>query len=491
MLLRQRMTALVVVVAIAGGCERAQRYPPMATLPSTKTTASTAFKDDPKPPPVPPYYGWIDAGQRLDIPIQFIAEDSKPQEWKSLQEYWNESPSPAGVRTAAVGLPALEGAVALLTQMGVESIKIKVPRGLPDPTPLIPPANPPTLGKWILGRRLFFDDQLLKMSPTLTRSCADCHDPASAFALNVAKPASGKRNVPSLLNSVYSRRQFWDGRAEALEQVLLRRLDDEREAEKEQALEDSPGYLHVWPGLVKRVGGKRHYLDAFELVYGTDPTTDNIAKALATYMRTLLSGNSLVDQATNHLKERGGRALEEQDFESFLSGKAREQLATKLTANETATELLRGHELFHGKAGCHACHPGPLFTDYHFHNVGIGESADFPSPGMEPGRFAFVPYGLKDRRLIGAFKTPSLRDVSRTAPYMHDGSLTNLMDVLKYFNDGIKADAAGYLDVELTAEPSQARRLNLGPWDLAALELYMRALGGDELPARATERPNR
>ena len=79
-------------------------------------------------------------------------------------------------------MPPLEATVAVGGLRGIESVKIKVPRGLPDPTPLIPSANPPTLGKWILGKRLFFDDQLLKMSSTLTRSCADCHDPAHAFA---------------------------------------------------------------------------------------------------------------------------------------------------------------------------------------------------------------------------------------------------------------------------------------------------------------------
>jgi cytochrome c peroxidase len=487
---RQWMTSLVVVVAMAGGCERAERYPRIATPATAKTTASTAVKEDPKPVPVPPFYGWIDAGQRLDIPIQFIAEDTKPLEWAALKEYWNEGPSPAGGRAAALGLPALERAISLLTLLGVESVKIKVPRGLPDPTGLIPTANPPTLGKWILGKRLFFDDQLLKMTPILTRSCADCHDPATAYALNVDKPASGNRNVPSLLNCVYNRRQFWDGRVEALEQVLLRQLEDEREVDRDQAVEDSPGYLHVWPGLVKRVGGKAHYLHAFELVYGTDPTADNIAKALATYLRTLLSGNSLVDEATNHMTERGGKALEEFDFEPFLSNKIREQLPTKLTAKEAAADLVRGHQIFHGKARCDLCHPGPLFTDHGFHNLGIGESADFPRPGKEAGRFAFVPFGLKDRQLIGAFKTPSLRNVSRTGPYMHDGSRPNLMDVLMYFNDGIKADAAGYLDAEFTAEPGQPRRLNLGPADLAALELYLRALAGEELPSRVADRPN-
>ena len=488
MLFGRRIIMLLVLAGLVLGCERAQKYPLAEPKDNNKSSEVAVVR---KPPPVPPHYGWLEPVPRLDIPLQFIAEESNPKEWQALKEYWTASPFPAGVRTAAVGLPPLEAAVAFGTQLRVESIKIKVPRGLPDPTALVPAGNPPTYGKWILGQRLFFDDKLLKVSKDVSRSCADCHDPARAFALNVDKPVSGNRNVPSLLNCVYNRQQFWDGRADALEQVLLRQLDDEREADQEPPLEQSPGYLHVWPGLVKRVGGRNDYLQAFEMVFGTDPTADNIAKALATYLRSLLSGNSLVDLATHHQKQRGSAALQAEDFEPFLSGKAWEQLAKGQTAKVAAQQLGRGHELFHGKARCATCHPAPLFTDHGFHNVGVGESAQFPFPGAEPGRFAFVPFGLKERRLSGAFKTPSLRDVSRTAPYMHDGSMATLAAVLNYFNDGIQAVTNLYLDPESTLEPGLARKLHLGPYDLEVLELYLQALRGVDLPPRLTEPPQK
>ena len=309
--------------------------------------------------------------------------------------------------------------------------------------------------------------------------------------LNAVKPASGKRNVPSLLNSVYNRRQFWDSRADDLEQVLLRQLDDERESDKNQELEQSPGYLHVWPGLVKRLGGKHDYLKEFDAVFGTDPTADNIAKALATYLRTLLSGNSVVDLAAHHQKQRGDSVLKPQDFKPFLSPKVLDRLPSTLSVNETAKELARGAELFQGKARCQLCHPGPLFTDHGFHNIGVGESVGFATPGKEPGRFAYLAFGLKDRRMIGAFKTPSLRNVSVTAPYMHDGSFASLGEVLIYFNDGLKADGSGYLDAELILEPDRARKLYMSPQDLSALELYLRALRGKELPAAMTAVPKR
>jgi cytochrome c peroxidase len=488
MLCRLSTTTLLLFALLVGGCERAQRYP---AVPSSPPTPTSAVKEDVKPPPVPPHYGWQDGAVRPDVPIQFVAEDTSPEHWRALQDYWTASPSPFGIRTLTLGLAPLEATVAVGALRGIQSIKIKVPRGLPDPTPLIPSANPPTLGKWILGKRLFFDDQLLKMSPTLTRSCADCHDPAQAFALNAVKPASGKRNVPSLLNSVYNRHQFWDGRVDALEQVLLRQLDDERESDKNQDLDQSPGYLHVWPGLVKRLGGKPEYLQAFDMVFGADPTADSIAKALATYLRTLLSGNSLVDMATQHQKQRGDSAMKAQDFEPFLSPKVLDQLPSTLSVNETAKELAHGAELFHGKARCQVCHPAPLFTDHGFHNIGVGESAGFANPGKEPGRFSYLAFGLKDRRLIGAFKTPSLRNVSLTAPYMHDGTIASLGEVLSYFNDGLKADGSGYLDAELMLEPDHARKLYMNTQDLAALELYLRALRGEELPAAMTAVPKR
>ena len=474
------MVVLLMSAALCAGCGRAQRFPPaLPIIPSQQAPEVKEFK----PAAVPANYGWIDAyyelsqRARLDIPLRFIAEDSDPKEWEKLKLYWNESCPPAGVRIAGLGLSPLEATVAFATQIALESIKIKVPRGLPDPTLLIPAANPPTFGKWVLGKKLFFDASLLQITPAITRSCADCHDPDHGFTLSAPTPINGKRNVPSLLNSVYNRHQFWDGRVDVLEQVLVRRLDDERETGKDVPLEASPGYTHVWPGLVRRMDGATAYNRAFRAVFGTDATADNIAKALATFMRTLLSGNSVLDQAVHSQRKRGASSLEPRDFEPFLSEKALKQMLTTLPAKEAAKALTRGHELFHGSARCHQCHSPPLFTDQGFHNMGIAESADFPIEGQEQGHFAVVPFGLKDRRLIGAFKTPSLRDVSRTAPYMHDGSIATLADVLKYFNEGLAWHP--HIDSELLLDNSKVRHLNLGAADLSALELYLRALRGD------------
>jgi len=465
------MAVLIFLFTLAG-CERAHRYPLPTSAASDKSLATIGDNKS----SIMPQYGWLETYPRPDTPIQFIAEDAHPKEWQTLKDFWTGWPA------ALFQLSPLETVVTVRAQLYLDSIKIKVPRGLPDPTPLIPAVNPPTLGKWMLGKRLFYDDKLLKLSMTETASCASCHAPAQAFTVEARTTVGGSKNVPSLLNCVYNRHQYWDGRAVALEEVLLRNLEDERDMTQNPPPDKSPAQLHVWPGLVDSVRLNPDYADAFERVFGRKmATADSIAKALATYLRTLLSGNSLVDRAHEEMKKRGGKTLEIRDFEALLSGDALKLFAGGLTAKEVAGELSHGHDLFQGQARCYECHGGPLYTDHGFHNVGVGDSSYYPETGKEPGRFAVVPYGLKAATLIGAYKTPSLRNVSLTAPYMHDGSLATLDDVLQYFNDGIKPNE--FLSPKLNETPYVPRKLMLDGRDRTAVELYLRALRGDELPA--------
>src|SRR5580765_5499284 len=160
-----RMAVLVFCLILLGGCERAHRYPP---APPTSSTVSPETANT-KLPPVPPQYGWLESEPRIEIPIHFVAEDTNPKEWQALKDFWTGWPAPVVLASP------LEAAVALRWQLQLETIKIKVPRGLPDPTPSIPAANPPTLGKWLLGKRLFFDDKLLSLTLTTSTSCASCH----------------------------------------------------------------------------------------------------------------------------------------------------------------------------------------------------------------------------------------------------------------------------------------------------------------------------
>src|SRR5262249_50778114 len=224
-----------------------------------------------------------------------------------LTQFWNvaeAAPKPAQVVGILGGAPVLAAGLAVAgpTQ---KVIKIKVPLGLADPTPYLPPGNRPTLAKWELGKRLFFDKDILSDK----RSCADCHQPAHGFSANLIHP----RNPPTLINCVYHTAQFWDGRVNALEEVVQRNLEDEREAPGVR-----PEEQHVWSGVIARLRANPDYVKRCEKALGTPPTQAALGKALATYMRTILSGNSLQDRAELALRERGGKSLESADYEKLL-----------------------------------------------------------------------------------------------------------------------------------------------------------------------------
>jgi cytochrome c peroxidase len=252
----------------------------------------------------------------------------------------------------------------------------------------VPKNNPLTKVRIDLGRDLFFD-------PSLSRdgeiSCASCHKPEFAFAddqpLSLGiKGRQGQRNTPTVLNAAYHRQLFWDGRVNSLE---------------DQAKQ--PIFNHAEMGidnetmLIDRLKNKYH--ERFRQVFGQPISLQTVAKALACYERTLLSGDS--------------------DFDRYEGG----------NRDALLPSAVRGRALFFGKAGCGHCHIPPLFTDYKFHNLGIGwDGAKF----ADAGRYKVTEF-KKDR---GTFKTPSLRDVTRTGPYMHDGSIPTLRKVIEFYNMG-------------------------------------------------------
>jgi cytochrome c peroxidase len=481
----RRWSLLVVIpLLIATGCERAHRFPPPPPPDKPETTPVTKDEDKKQDHQLQTY-GWIERPPRLDIPLEFVSE--KSEDWNKLPGYWNEYPlETVFMRVRPQSPDPLEAAIIFAVGSNLEAIKIKVPRGLPESKDFIPASNPPTYGKWLLGKKLFFDQSLLQLGKTVARSCADCHAPATGYTLDGPTPSSSYRNVPSLLNSVYNRHQFWDGRATALEEVLLRQLSDEKLPIEDPPSANSPGYLHVFPGLVQRLRGKAGYLDLFQSVFGVDATADSVAKSLATYMRTLLSGDSVYDQAMAQGREKADQPLEA-SLESVLSDAALQRLPTTLKAKEAAQSIARGYRLFNGSAGCVRCHPAPLYTDEGFHNIGIGD--------RDEGRAARLPYGLKDRRMIGAFKTPTLRNLQVTAPYMHDGKTASLSDVLAYFRDGIRHRPADYIDPLLLSgerdefDQPRAAGLAISDRELADLELFLRSLRGNDLPAVITGPP--
>ena len=292
------------------------------------------------------------------------------------------------------------------------------PRRLADLKLEGPASNPITAEKAALGRRLFFDPQL---SNDRSVSCATCHDPERAFT--DARPLAigvfgrvGKRHSPSLVNRGFGTHQFWDGRAGTLEEQVLQPITDPNEMDL--SIEEA----------VKRLTADDGYRAEFTKVFARAPSSENLSLALATYIRTIRSGDSPYDR--------------------FVAGDT-----TALTA-----EQQQGLQIFRTKALCVICHPEPLFTQDDFHNTGVAwqpAAADAPGRYRDDGRFAVSRIEL-DR---GRFKTPTLREVARTAPYMHDGSLATLADVIDFYNQGGRPNRNLFpvvVPLRLTAEEKQA-----------------------------------
>lgn len=261
-----------------------------------------------------------------------------------------------------------------------------VPAGLPKVRH--PSKNPPSEAKIALGKQLYFDP---RMSQDSTISCASCHDPKKGWSNGEAVATGvgglkGGRSSPTIINSAYGRMQFWDGRARDLEEQALGPIQNP--IEMTMTLDE----------VVERLNQIEGYKQQFQDVFGTDVTSEGIALAIAAYERTVLSGDAPYDR--------------------FKAG----------DDNALSESALRGLKLFTGKAHCTACHSGPNFTDNGFHNLGV--SINKPEPDL--GREAIS--GLLGDR--GAFKTPTLREIARTAPYMHDGSLATLEDVIEHYDRG-------------------------------------------------------
>lgn len=456
-------------VALVPGCTRASRFPALPT-------AKKAEAAEGKPAKPPAHYSWLMPEPRQDVPILFVPSSSK--EWSALPETWNQYPAPAaGVRTIHLGLPPLHALAALGLAQQFEQVKIKVPLGLPDPTPHIPAVNPPTLGKWRLGRKLFYD-KLLTSSGGASMSCASCHVRERGFSEARGATLNGERNTLSLLNVVYNKRQFWDGRVAALEETIVRALADETPG-RALSGRDKPEITHRWGGMVRKIASEPEYVRGFEAAFGIrQPTQDAIAKSLATYLRTLLAGDSIFDRADQERAEAGVKELEAAHFVKALDEKKLFRLGfEKTAAAKVAERLMKGYEVFSGKGRCATCHGGPLFTNQQFYNTGLAEAPNYLLIPKEAGRFGSLPVGLKDASLIGAFRTASLRNLPRTAPYFHDGSAADLERVIEYYKSGVFVTS--YLAKELLEGRDQKNLLSLTPQEEEALVLFLRSLDGD------------
>ena len=278
--------------------------------------------------------------------------------------------------------------------------------------------------KVALGKMLYFDTRLSKDG---TISCATCHDPEMAWAER--RPTSegvghqvGERNSPTVLNSAYAKAQFWDGRAATLEEQALGPIENPIEMGQKMAV------------LVTNLEDIPEYKESFKKVFGTGVTKQGIAKAIAAFERTVLTGNSPYDQ--------------------YQAGK-----------KDAMTEAqIRGMELFE-EVGCATCHTPPLFSNYRYYNAGVGMDKENPDEGRK------IVTG-KDRDL-GKFRTPPLREVAGTAPYFHDGSAETLEDAVALMAQGGKDNP------NLSAMLKALREQDISDEDQKDLVEFLKALSGD------------
>jgi cytochrome c peroxidase len=394
----------------------------------------------------------------------------------------------AGIGTATVALAAVAAiAWSLATRAApvaawsdaeldtLESLRIGTLGPVPaDPTNAV--ADDPRAAR--LGYRLFFDTRL---SGNNAVACATCHQPERRFTDGQPKALGmgmAKRNAPSIIGSAYSPWLYWDGRRDSLWSQALTPLEDGNEHGTDRR--------HV----VDLVAGDPDYGAAYRSIFGKLPDTSspqainesfaNIGKAIAAYERLILPGPSRFDSYV----------------EAVLAGDAARQRAL-FDADEVA-----GLKLFIGKAECTQCHNGPLLTNNDFHNTG---TISFPGDTPDKGRVAGIPqvqadpfnclgdysddpardcveleFVLSGPHLLGAVRTPSLRNLAGTEPYMHKGQLATLREVLEHYNEAPPA-MIGHSDIN---------PLELSDREIRQLEAFLKTLDAPlATPAQWLARP--
>jgi cytochrome c peroxidase len=454
---------LLANILLAAGCQPAVRYEPRPE----KGARPGDNPGQPTPPkPLAEAINWLNLGRHPEKgqhPIVFVHEATSPKEWAALPAFWNDP---------GASLPG----------KGPQPVRVKVPLGLLDPSAFLPTDFVLTRERWELGRRLFYDADLLGSK----QSCATCHDPANNFT-DGKQHGGGGRNTPTLVNVVFNRTQMWDGRLTYLEEVMQATLEDERAPEVP--------FRHAWPGVIGRLRKSPEYVKEFQRVFGVPPTQDTAGLALAAFLRTILVAGSVHDQADARRRSAGDRDLTAAHYEAVLDPPSLAHLGTgKRPKSDVAAELARGYRLFHGQAGCARCHneASGTFSDGRYHNVDVGAAGLDLHPERR-GRFNVAPLGEKTRWLMGAWKTPTLRGLRRTAPYFHDGSEPKLFEAVNHFvrkRDFAEAPENIFLSRMLASEDGNFRDLKLTRADVEALTLFLHALDGPE-PDVALRGPGR
>ncbi|WP_147532811.1 cytochrome-c peroxidase [Bacillus marasmi] len=296
----------------------------------------------------------------------------------------------------------------------------------------IPEDNPMSPEIVKLGNQLFFDSRL---SGANDRSCATCHEPEKGYGdgkpkFEMINGEDGARNSPTIINSGYYKVNFWDGRAKSLEEQALGPIENPNEMNQN---------LNA---LVDELKGIEGYQIAFSAAFPDGITIDNIAKALAAFERQIV--------------------VEDTRYDQFMEGNTE-----ALTQKE-----LRGLDLFAGKAMCSTCHNGPNLTDNNFYNVGL-ESKD-------EGLYALT----KKAGDMGKFRTSGLYGITHTAPYMHNGSIATLEDVIDYYDKGGDEDRNKSFYLKNFMSP-----IGLTDGEKADLLAFLKVLGGEPPIFEAPELP--
>ena len=324
----------------------------------------------------------------------------------------------------------------------------------------IPENNPLTRAKIELGRQLYFDGRL---SSDGSVSCAECHHPDHGYARETrfgvgVDGQQGSRNSPTSYNRILSKAQFWDGRAESLEEQAVGPIANPIEM------------ANTHDVCVKTLSEIPGYAAQFEKIFGRPVNIEDVGRAIASFERTIVTGPTPYDYS-EPLRQfelafeadlEDLDALKEDDPELYEQYTELKKAADEHPLSESAA---RGRDLFFStKSNCSACHAGPNFTDELYHNLGVGMEVSEP----DLGRYV-VTMEDKDR---GAFKTPTLRSVALTPPYMHDGSQKTLEEVVEWYNKG------GHPNPHLS---DKIKPLNLTAQEKQDLVAFMESLTG-ELP---------
>ncbi|HOA83191.1 MAG TPA: cytochrome c peroxidase [Thermodesulfovibrio thiophilus] len=326
----------------------------------------------------------------------------------------------------------------------------------PLPPPPVPKDNPISREKIDLGKKLFFDRRL---SGDGTTSCANCHDPEKAFTdaseISLSYPTTRNfRNAPTLMNVAYAKYLFWDGRAKTLEEQA--EFPVMSPFEMNQNIDFVEEEIRIVP----------EYREAFKRIFGQDVNIKLIAKAIAAFERTLISNNAPID--------------------GYLKG----------DKNALSSEAKKGLEIFTGKGKCIECHYGAYLSDQKFHALMVPENPkytneekfivtrryiakinkypDYMNIKEDLGRY----FKTRQKRDYKAFKTPTLREIAKTSPYMHNGIFKSLDEVIDFFNKG-----GGYGNKLL-------KPINLTDKEKEALKTFLvEALSGEDLNIKPAEVP--